>query len=182
MADASVGRDRVVRQMRMEVERLHAFEPAAGVEVAVLDQRLELSGPLDGGRAQAVLIVNRHAEPLHQRPGVLAEPLLTGDERIAVVRVFHRALLEIVRHADVVVRTENQAGAFAREPRADRLDFLGGRFLLGDQMIETEHHQRVGVVENAGVDRQLLTRLIDALVHRHRLPGQLADQLLEPKQ
>ncbi len=65
---------------------------------------------------------------------------------------------------------------------ANRFDFLGGRFLFGDQMVETEHHQGVGIVENAGVDRQFLTRLIDALVHRHGLPGQLADQLLEPKQ
>ena len=98
------------------------------------------------------------------------------------MRVFHGALFEIVRHAHIVVRTENQARAFACEPRAYRFDFLRGRFLLGDQMIEAEHHQRVGIVENAGVDRKLLTRLIDALVHGHWMPGQLANQLLETKQ
>ena len=65
---------------------------------------------------------------------------------------------------------------------AHRFDFLGGRFLLGDQMIEAEHHQRVGIVENAGVDRKLLTRLIDALVHGDWMSRLLADQLLETKQ
>ncbi len=182
MADASVGRDGVVRQMRMEVEGLHAFEPAASIEVAALDQRLKLSGSLDGGRTQSVLIVNRHTQPLHQRPGVLAEPLLTGHERVAVVRVFHGALLEIVRHADIVVRTENQARAFALEPLAHRFDFRRGRLLLGDQVIEAEHHQRVGIVENARVDRKLLPRLVDALVDGDRMSGLLANQLLETQQ
>ena len=63
-----------------------------------------------------------------------------------------------------------------------RFDLLRGRLLLGDQMIEAEHHQRVGVVENAGVDRQLLPRLVDALVHGDGMSRLLADQLLETKQ
>ena len=112
---------------------MHAFEPAARVEVAVLDERCELSGSLDDGRAQSVPIVDRHAQPLHQRPRVLAEPLLTRHQRVAVVRVFHGALFEIVRHADIVVRAENQARAFALEPLAHRFDFLRRRLLLGDQ-------------------------------------------------
>ena len=126
MADASVRRDGVMRQMRMEVEGLHAFEPAARIEVAVLDQRLKLSGSLDGGRTQSVLIVNRHTQPLHHRPCVLAEPLLTRNQRVAVVRVFHGALFEIVRHAHIVVRAENQARAFAFEPLAHALRFPPG--------------------------------------------------------
>ena len=63
-----------------------------------------------------------------------------------------------------------------------RLDLFRGRFLLGDQMIEAEHHQRVGVVEHAGVDRQLLPGLIDALVDGDGMSGQLANQLLETEQ
>ena len=63
-----------------------------------------------------------------------------------------------------------------------RFDFLRGRFLLGDQMIEAEHHQRVGVVENARVDRKFLPRLVDALVDGDGMSGLLADQLLETKQ
>ena len=93
----------------------------------------EHSAGRHGGRTQSVLIVNRHTQPLHQRPRVLAEPLLTRNQRVAVVRVFHRALLEIVRHADIVVRAEDQARAFAFEPLAHRFDFLRRRFLLGDQ-------------------------------------------------
>ena len=57
-----------------------------------------------------------------------------------------------------------------------------GRFLLGDQMIEAEHHQRVGIVENARVDRKLLPGLVHALVHGDWLSRLLADELLETKQ
>ena len=99
-----------------------------------------------------------------------------------MVRVFHGALLEIARHAHIVVRAENQARALALEPLAHRFDFLRGRLLLGDQMIEAEHHQRVGVVENARVDRKLLPRLVDALVDGDWMSRQLANQLLETKQ
>jgi hypothetical protein len=96
--------------------------------------------------------------------------------------VLHRPLLEIARHADVVVRTENQARAVAFQPRTQRLDLRRSRILLRHQVVEAKHHQRVRIVEDTRVDRQLLTRLIDALVHGHRLPGQLADQLLETEQ
>ena len=147
-----------------------------------LIERLQLSGAGDRGRAQAVLVVNRHAEPLHERTRVLAEPLLPRDERVAVVRILHRPLLEVARHADVVVRTEDQARAFACEPLAQRLDFLRGGLLFGDQMIEAEHHQRVRVLEHACVDRQLLPGLVDALIHGDGMSRQLADQLLKPEQ
>ena len=150
--------------MRVKVEGLHALEPAAGVEVAVLEQRLELSRAGHRRRAQPVLIVNRHAQSLHHRARVLAETLLARNQRVAVVRVFHGALREIARHADVVVRAEDQARALALEPLAQRFDFFAGRRLLGDQMIEPEHHQRVRVVEDAGVERQLLAGLVNALV------------------
>ena len=63
-----------------------------------------------------------------------------------------------------------------------RFDLLRGRLLLGDQMIEAEHHQRVRVVENARVDRKLLPRLVDALVDGDWMSGLLADQLLETEQ
>ena len=63
----------------------------------------------------------------HQRAGVLAEALLAWDEPVAVVFVFHLALGEVVGEADVVVRGEQQAGAFAAQPLADRLDLGGGR-------------------------------------------------------
>ena len=81
-----------------------------------------------------------------------------------------------------MVRAENQARAFALEPLAHGFDFLRRRLLLGDQMIEAEHHQRVRIVENARVDRQLLSRLVDALVDGHGMSRQLSNQLLETQQ
>src|SRR3954469_6702610 len=111
--------DRVVGQMRVKVERLNPFEPAPRVKVVALMQRLQLPRARDGGRAQAVLIVNGYAQALHQRPRVLAETLLPRNQRVAVVRVFHSPFLEILRHADVVVRADDQTSAFALEPLAD---------------------------------------------------------------
>ena len=98
------------------------------------------------------------------------------------MRVFHRPLLQIVRHADIVVRTENQARAFPLEPFAHGFDFLRRGLLLGHQVIEAEHHQRVRIVEDARVDRQLLSRLVDALVDGHGMSRQFSDQLLETQQ
>ncbi len=46
-------------------------------------------------------------------------------------------------------------------------------------MVEAEHHQRVGVGEDPLVDRQLVPRLVDALVHGDGMPGRLAHELLE---
>jgi len=49
-------------------------------------------------------------ESLHQRTGVLPEALLARNECVAVVEVFHLALLEVVGKTDIVVRREQQAG------------------------------------------------------------------------
>ena len=81
--------------------------------------------------------------------------------------------------ADVVVRRKQQAGSFALEPLADRLDFLRRRFLLGDQVVQAEHHQRVRVGQHAFVNRQLVAGLVDALEDGDRMSGGLADDLLE---
>ena len=48
--------------------------------------------------------------------------------------------------ADVVVRSEHQAGSFTLEPLPDRRDFVRSRLLLGNQVVETEDHQRVSVL------------------------------------
>ena len=40
-------------------------------------------------------------------------------------------------------------------------------------MVETEHHQRVGVGQDAFVDRELVAGLVDALEDRDRVPGGL---------
>src|SRR5215469_17269575 len=77
------------------------------------------------------------------------------------------------------MRTEDQARALTTEESPQGFDFVAGCLLAGDQMIEAEHHERVGVVEDAFVDQQLLPRLIDALINRDRLSGNLPDNALE---
>jgi len=47
------------------------------------------------------------------------------------MRVFHRPLLQIVRDADIVVRTQNQARAFALQPLAHGFYFFRRCLLLG---------------------------------------------------
>ena len=78
-----------------------------------------------------------------------------------------------------MVRSEQQAGAFALEPLADRRDFLRRRFLFGKEMVEAEHHERVGVRQNSFIDRQLVAGLVDSLENGDRMAGYLAGDLLE---
>ena len=70
-------------------------------------------------------------------------------------------------------------GALAGEPALHRVDFLRRGFLLGQQVIEAEDEQRVGVVEDALVERQPVARLIDPLEHRDDVVGDFAHELLE---
>ena len=125
------------------------------------------------------MIHHGHVKPAHERAGVLAEALLAGDELVAVVAVFHLALLHVAREADVVVRREDQAGAFPLEPLPDRLDLALPGFLLGYEMVQTKDHQGVGVGKNSLIDRELVPCLVDALVNSHRVIGRLTHDLLE---
>ena len=109
----------------------------------------------------------------------MAESLLAGHELVAVVAIFHLPLLQVAGEADVVVRGEQQAGPFALEPLADRVDFVRFGFLFGDEVVQAEHHQRVGVGQHPFVNRQLVAGLVDALEHGDRMAGRLADDLLE---
>jgi hypothetical protein len=54
--------------------------------------------------------------------------------------VFYLALLHITGEADVVVGRQQQAGAFSLQPFADCRNFLRSRLLLGENMVESEHH------------------------------------------
>jgi hypothetical protein len=49
----------------------------------------------------------------------LSKPLLARYQRVAVMKVFHLALLHVIGESDIVVRRKQQAGAFAPEPLAD---------------------------------------------------------------
>ncbi len=110
----------------------------------------------------------------------LAEALLAGHQRIAVMSVFHGANLRVRRRADVVVRPEDQAGPFPGEKSLDRLDLRPAGLLLVHEVVESEHHERVGIVEDALVERRRLTCLIHALVDRDGMSSNLLDHLLEP--
>src|SRR5438067_10087815 len=75
---------------------------------------------------------------------------------------------------------KNQTRAFAGQELFDSLNFLLSGFLFGDHVVETKHHQRVGVGEHPFVERQSLARLVDSLVNSDGLPRSLADERLEP--
>ena len=74
--------------------------------VQVLDNRQwrDLPGAFDDSRTQSVLIQHRDFERLHQRTGILTEALLAWYEGVAMVGVFHLALLHVAGEADVVMR------------------------------------------------------------------------------
>ena len=112
---------------------------------------------------------------------VLAEMLFSWARHkfVAVMLVFHLALLHVAGEADVVVRRQDQAGAFPVEPLADGVDFPLIGFLLGDEVIQPEHHQRVRVCKNSFIDRELVPCLVDALINSHWMIGRLAYELLE---
>ena len=59
------------------------------------------------------------------------------------------------------------------------VDFPLLGFLLGDEVVQAEHHQRVRVCKNSLIDREFVPCLVDALVDGHRMTGRLAHDLLE---
>ena len=81
--------------------------------------------------------------------------------------------------ADVMVRRKQETGAVPLQPFADRGDLLRRRLLFGQNMVEPEHHQGVGVGENAFIDRQLVAGLVDALEDSDRMARRFAGDLLE---
>ena len=89
------------------------------------------------------------------------------------------ALGAVVGEADVVVRRQEQAGAFALQPAPDCGGLFGCGFLLGQDVIEPEHHQRVGVGQDPLIDWQLVAGLVDALEHRDGMTGHLTGKLLK---
>ena len=130
-----LGRQLVVRQVRVEIERGDVLEQPELVEVTEGRERRDLLRAFDDRRAESPFVDDGDVERLHQRAGVLAEALLARHERVAVMEVLHLALLQVVGEADIVVRRKQQAGAFALEPLADRRDFLRRRLLLGREMV-----------------------------------------------
>ena len=75
--------------------------------------------------------------------------------------------------------SEHQTGSFTLEPLTDRRDFFGCRLLLRNQVVETKHHQRIGVLQDAFVYRKLESRLVNPLKYGDRMTGDLGDHSLE---
>src|SRR5207342_3669673 len=101
-------------------------------------------------------ILDWYTESLHEGSRILAEALLPGNEGIAVMLVFHLPLEHVGRNADVVMRAKNEARPLALEKLADRFDLCRIGLLLGDHVIEAEHHERVRISEHALVDGEPL--------------------------
>ncbi len=96
-----------------------------------------------------------------------------------MVFVLDLALREIVGESYVVVGRHEQTSAVAAQPFADRADFLLGHFQARGEVVEPEHQQRVGVVEDALVDRLWIAGLVDPLEHRHGMAGEFPGEVLK---
>ena len=135
-------------------------------------QRRDLVVPFTTRRPQPELVVHRHSERLHQRARVLAEALLARHERVAVMRVLHLALLQVVGEADVVVR--RRAAGRCLRARATRgcASISPGSASCSETRWSSPKTIRVSRVgEDPLVDRQPVARLVDALEHGHRMAG-----------
>src|SRR5271166_2064313 len=77
------------------------------------------------------------------------------------------------------MRGQEEACVFASKPIADGFDFFWSGRLLGNEVVESKHHQSVSVGQYPLVDRQPVARLIDALEHGDRMAGDVFGNLLE---
>src|SRR5262249_35294422 len=119
----------------MEVKRGNVLEQPHLVEIAESCERRDVLSTFDERRAQTPLGNYGDIQCLHQRARVLAESLLTRNETVAVVLVFHLALREVITEAHIVVRADYQASAFTLQPFLDGRDFFWRCLLLGEQVI-----------------------------------------------
>src|SRR4051812_21675994 len=95
------------------------------------------------------------------------------------MRVFLRTHLRVRRHTYVMVRAEDQACTFAREEVLYRCDLVGRSFLFGDHVVQAEDHERVGVSEDAFINRQSLASLVYSLINGDGLSRHFTNYALE---
>src|ERR1700722_640986 len=114
----------VVRQMRVEVEGGDVPQEAKAIEVVERCQRSNFVCVFHERGSKAESVMDRNVETLHQRARVLPKPLLARYERIAMVQIFHLALLHVAGEADVMMRREQKTGAVPIQPFSDRGDLL----------------------------------------------------------
>ena len=80
--------------------------------------------------------------------------------------------------AHIMMRREQQARSLTLEPLADGA-ISSGKLPVLKEVVQAEHHDRIGIRQDPFVDRQLVAYLIDALEHRDRMAGDFASDLLE---
>src|SRR6185503_8415971 len=79
----------------------------------------------------------------------------------------------------IMMRRQQQTIAFALQPVVQGIDFLLAGLRLSSQMVQSEYHQGVGVVEDALVERQPVSRLIHSLEYRHGMSRDLLRDALK---
>src|SRR5436190_8851295 len=95
----------IMRQMLVEVERSDVVEQPKPVQVTIGFRGRNISRSRDNRRAKSPLIRDGYVQLLHQRTRVAGKPLLSRHKRVAVVKVFHLALVLVVGKSDVMVRS-----------------------------------------------------------------------------
>lgn len=93
--------------------------------------------------------------------------------------VLHVPHGQIVRSPDIMVRPQDQTGVLPAEEGPQCLNLLGLGFLPGDHVVQPEHEESVGVGQYALVERGPESGLVDTLIHRNGVPGDLLDELLK---
>src|SRR4026207_37874 len=88
-----LGGQLIMRQVWMEIECRDVFEQTELVNVPKGRKRCDLLRAFDKCRPKTPLVMDWDVESLHQRTGILPETLLARHECIAVMEVFHLALL-----------------------------------------------------------------------------------------
>src|SRR5689334_4054615 len=105
--------------MGMEVQGGDGIEQPRSVKVAKRVEWGDFLGSVDDRRSKSPRVVDGNVERLHQRAGVGGEALLAWHQGVAVMEVFDLPLLHVVGEPDIVMRSQQQAGAFSLEPFLD---------------------------------------------------------------
>src|SRR5438046_5347739 len=170
---------RIVGQMHVEVEVGDSVEPPARVQVPIRRERGDPVRSRKGCGTETIPVLDGDPQPFHQTARVPSEALLPRYQRIAAMKVLHVALLQITRGAYVTVWSEDHACSFAGEKLPQRLSLVPSRFLFRDHVIQAEYEQRIRVGQDAVVERKSASRLIHALIHSDRMPGNVGNDVLE---
>src|SRR5215469_3456957 len=97
----------------MKVKRRNPIEETQLIQVFIDRERRDLPCAFNNRWAQSELIHHWNSKPFHYRARVLPKSLLSWDERVAMVRIFHLTLLQILCESHIMVRCKQQTGSFS---------------------------------------------------------------------